>query len=883
MMRLHVALLALILAVSFGGGGPAMAQLGLGDAITQAAGDGSDAQDGEGDSEGGESGTATEDSAERRSPVQSLPPGAVAGASSADEAMNAQHRAWSEVAGRAVERIGSGTASPYVLRQLRGELVTWRDRFLAAQGSNAGRISTVQAQLNALGPKPGEGVEEDPSLAARRGELQERLASLRAPGLLAAERYTEASGLISEIDAIQRARDANRLTNRGPSPLNPAVWGDASFAFFDEITRIGEEIVSSFSGKARSGAARGNITLSIIFTILAVMLLWRGPYMVRRALRWLASGARRSVLRPVVSLGQILLPLLGLIFLNIVFVLLDVFGARVQELMTYMPQLGMTVLVAHWLACQLFEDEQEGLLELVPSRRARARWATIALGWAIAASDLLRAVMETSPGTSDTIGVILFPVHLLVAWLLYELGRDLKAVEPVSEEGEDEPEPMPFRQRIVSWCGLVARIAAVVGIVLAALGYSKGADALLYPAVYTLALLGAFFLIQAFLGDIYAMITFRNGRGGGPDGLIPVLIGVVMMMVALPLMALIWGAKVTDLAELWARFIAGFQIGETRISPSDFLLFVLIFVVGYMVTRIVQGALRGSVLPKTRLDKGGQNAIVSGLGYVGIFLAALAAITVAGIDLSSLAIVAGALSVGVGFGLQTVVSNFVSGIILLIERPISEGDWIAVGEHTGIVKDISVRSTRIQTFDRTDVIVPNADLVSGVVTNWTRGNSVGRVIVQVGVAYGTDTRRVEELLRDIARDHPMVMLRPEPLILFTGFGASSLDFEIRAILRDINWGLTVGSEMRHEIARRFEEEGIEIPFPQQDLWLRNPETLKGDGFSTEKEVPAGDASSASAPLPRPAERPAGPTSPDEITGDSGSGETGEEGDGDGMS
>ena len=183
-------------------------------------------------------------------------------------------------------------------------------------------------------------------------------------------------------------------------------------------------------------------------------------------------------------------------------------------------------------------------------------------------------------------------------------------------------------------------------------------------------------------------------------------------------------------------------------------------------------------MARGRVDTGVRNSIRTVVGYAGLALAGLIAISSAGIDLSSFALVAGGLSLGIGFGLQNVVSNFVSGLILLAERPFKAGDWIVAGDVSGTVKKISVRATEIETFQRQSVILPNSQLINSAVGNWTHRNKLGRVDIKVGVAYGMDVKRAHAVLLEIAKSHPLVLKNPEPFVLFSNFGPAALEFEI---------------------------------------------------------------------------------------------------------
>lgn len=751
----------------------------------------------------------------------------VAEAAPAPAAEALDFEAWDRLADRAEELIEARDTTPLRFEQLRAQIVDWRTAFLAAQGANANRIITLRGQIAALGAAPAEGETEAEEIASRRRELTEQLVRLQAPVIAAEEAYSRADGLVRAIDRSLRERQAEELLRLWPAPVNPANWPAAAAA----VLGVGETLVQETGARLRDPELRRGLldALPRVIGLLAlgIALLWRGrPWFEQlpNRLRERASLRAAAVWGFVASLGQIVAPVAGVVALVAAFRTTGLAGPQGDEIAQELIVVAFALFAGRWMGLQIFprgEPPADGL-RLPPPARRQGRLVATGLGFLTAAEALRGVVFSPTMTAEGAVSVLAFPGIALAGLLLWHLGSLLRRhVRADTGQGESAS----YRNRLIRTMGTAAMAVGVLGPLLAAVGYVTAGLGLVYPAALSLGLVGLLFLIQTFVRDLFALVTGAGDEGR--EALGPVLVGFLLTLAALPVFALIWGARWSDLTEVFSRLREGFAIGQTRISPTDFLTFAVVFAFGFMLTRLLQGALRSSILPKTKLDKGGQNAVTSGIGYVGIFLAALVAINSAGIDLSGLAIVAGALSVGIGFGLQNIVSNFVSGIILLIERPVSEGDWIETGGVQGRVRSISVRSTRIETFDRTDVIVPNTDLIAGRVTNWTRFNLTGRLIVPVAVAYGSDTRKVARILQEVAEEQPLAILNPPPLVTFMGFGVDAMNFEIRVILRDVNFGLSVRTEINHRIVERFAEEGIAIPFAQRDIWLRNPEALAG--------------------------------------------------------
>ncbi|MFN4057385.1 MAG: DUF3772 domain-containing protein [Roseinatronobacter sp.] len=738
--------------------------------------------------------------------------------------------AWRRQAQAIEALIDSRIASEAALTDARQKLVSARSAFLAAQDANQSRIASVREQIAALGPVPEEGVTEAPEIAARRAELAEQLAALQTPGIAAQEAFRRADGLVRQIDTILRERQALALLTLSPSPLNPSNWVLAVDSVYGTTFAFVTQMIGTVEDPARRREFFSNLPIVLVLLGSALFVLARGRRWIEALVQrlYVTSGEKsapgRRMLASLTSLAQIVVPVVAVLALSVALETSALLGPVAQEVNAALTAAGLGYFTARWAGRQVFPltDMARSPLRLPDARRREGRVMSNLVGIFLAAYILTLAYLPPDNQSDAANSVIVFPLLVLAGIVLFRLGRLMMLHRRLNAEG---PEETSFLDRVI---GVLGRAAVVIGIgapIFAAIGYVQAAEALLFPAIMSLGLVTVLIFLIQLVDDVFAIVTKRGPDA--PDALVPALISFALVLTSLPLFALIWGVRPAELLEVWQILREGFRVGETRISPTNIISFAIVFGIGYMLTRLVQGALASTVLPKTKIDKGGQKAVISGTGYFGIFVAALTAISTAGIDLSGLAIVAGALSVGIGFGLQNIVSNFISGLILLIERPVAEGDWIEVGGTMGTVRSISVRSTVIETFDRTDVIVPNADLISGRVTNWTRFNSLGRITIKVGVAYGSDTRKVQSILKELGDAQPLAVLNPAPIVLFSEFGADALEFELRVVLSDVTFANDVRTELRHQILERFRAEGIEIPFAQRDVWLRNPEALTG--------------------------------------------------------
>ena len=716
-----------------------------------------------------------------------------------------------------------------MLQGLRGRLDPALAAIRTALAEIDPRADAAKARLDQLGPKPDEkAAPEAADLARDRAEREKALQELEESQRLGRAVLLQAEQLSAEIADRRRAALARSLFQHNGSLLSPELWAAVAASFPRDLRALQMLATDWMAGIA----SRVDVyRLSLIFGALAIAFAlsflrlrlkeafaYRDPAVLEPSRRDIATKAASRLILGSVPIA------IGCLIIQIALDHSDLLPFRLEPVSERVLRAIVFVAFARAFGEALLSpDLPQWRFVNLPDAPAKRVMQFIWRGsLVIAIGRVLESLLQAIAANLTTSVMIRGAFALLVAVLLVRMLRRLTVSDQETEAACLGPY-VPVESRYAAPLRLVGWVVAIAIAVNALVGYVALAAFLIDQMIWltvlvALLVLGLALVDQwinwAISGETRLSMALRASVGVRKRSLEQVgvllsgavrlvLVVIVLLMALAPL-----GVESNDLLSQMRAAFFGFKIGDVTISLSSILLAVVFFGVAFVATRSIQHWLESSFLPTTELDAGLRNSIKTAFGYLGFLIALMLGFSQLGVSLDKLTIVAGALSVGIGFGLQSIVSNFVSGLILLWERPIRVGDLIVVGDGEGHVRRINVRSTEIETFDRSTVIVPNSSLVTGVVRNRVRNDRTGRVIVAVSVPRTSDPAKVRQLLLDSAATHGDVVKEPPPRVFFRKIGDANLDFELVCVVQEIETAGRVQSDLHFVVFKKLVDEGI---------------------------------------------------------------------------
>lgn len=724
--------------------------------------------------------------------------------------------------------------------ELYGEMSEIRSNALSLKSAVESQQQAITNLLTALGHEPSEDDPgESPLIASKRAEYEEQLSVYREQLAQIDLAIVRTNEQFDGLSALHRGDIVSRVFTRLPSPIDPIT---VYSALRESVVHIQSLILAPsvwYEGLTEDEKQRLAIWQTFLVTVFSLIL---GLTMRSWIIRNYGRDAQNETPSPTLivsaaiaeGIGRGLVPLLTL--LGVALWIAQHASAPV-DLFADILKSGFSALVYFVVLSSLLNavlspsHPSWRLINITPSSTRVIGSATLLLLAVNAIDQFIVGSTHsiTLSASVQTIYLSLVVVLKSALILAISIGRWWESTE---ESPEDEQEDIDgvdednryldyFRRFVVVYCG-----SAVVASVF---GYSKLSVFLLDNLINSVLIVLLFYGIRAILLEIVAAFTrskvVRQRLGLRLQTLQRVrlwvggLLSVVLFVLAGAGIAIVWGVSAEDLYRWVIYLFTGFSVGSMTISLTEILVAVMVFVSVMLVTKLIQRFLMSSVLPQFTSNRSVQHSLSSGTGYIGILVAGTMFIAALGIKLESIALVAGALSVGIGFGLQNIVNNFVSGLILILERPIKVGDWVSVSGNEGFVQKINFRATELETFTRATVIIPNSEMLSNSLTNMTYHNKVSRLEILVQVAYGSNPEQVMAILKDAANLQAQVLRYPEAFVLLTNFGADGLDFELRCYVRDATTKLSVSSAIRLKVLEVLTAEGIEIPYPQRVLHI----------------------------------------------------------------
>ncbi len=663
-----------------------------------------------------------------------------------------------------------------------------------------------------------------------------------------------AQTVLEEMGVLAEGSKWQKLIERGPPPLSPNIIVSAIPEILSLTATLLIAPVNWIADVRLEDLWQALVTRFVIGLIISIAIAWTfRNWLLRRygceEADLHPSYSRKLVATLVEAIGRGLMPALLIMIIVVSVDSLELLTGLFRDIVTA-PAIYLIFFIAIEALARAALAPNRPVWRMTPfdDRSSRLLYRRIIL--LVGGFSILNAFadMTNSLEISETLSFFYAGLTgIVLAILMLPLLQHKAWQWAAKEDDEQDPPPSVMRAEAASkiatgWAKVrfILTIIIVLSAIAGLFGYINLTQFVLGNLLLSGILMGAVSLIRSLVQELI--------NKGLEDALEPghwlnqltgiqrynhdtvqtvglnILDGILLLLSALILLG-IWGFPPELVMNWLARAMNGIAIGSYVFSLTDFILAITAFAFIMLVTRAIQWLFDTRLLPK-RLDLGIRQSIRLVVGYLGVILGLMVAVSTLGIDLTSIALVAGALSVGIGFGLQAIVGNFISGLILLFERPIKPGDWIVVGTQEGTVTRINVRSTELRTFQRASVIIPNSEVLSTSVINWTHKDQHGRVEIRVGIDYNADPEIAAEIMRKCGEEHPLVLKFPAPRVLFMNFGDSSQDLELRVILKEIEHMYDVGSDLRFAISKAFKEAGVVIPFPQRVVHIKTDDTKK---------------------------------------------------------
>ncbi|HWU78381.1 MAG TPA: DUF3772 domain-containing protein [Rhodanobacter sp.] len=734
------------------------------------------------------------------------------------------------------------------LADLRNAALGVQDQARQLAGSLTPQMAALQAQLAVLGPPPGKGAPpEAPEVATKRRQLDKAQANLDAQIKQAQLLDQNALQLAAQLTGLRNDEFQARLASRTATPFSRTFWADPARAFPDDKARLAR-LAGRGAAAWREAWQPSNRQPLVLCLLGAALLLGVGRWLLERLLLQLATRRvpdghlRRSAMATAVALTAVLttglaaeLVYLGLNWNDILDPDLDALAGSAVRLVcfaAFVTGLGRALLSAERPSWRL-----PALSDLAARRLRRIPWL---LGAAALLFGLIERISRTIgsslPATVATRGLMALVISGLIgsAWL-----RLRKARQQQADDGEVEHHPL--------WIGLLGA-AAVLGVLTSWLGVALGYIALAFFVAVQMLWIGVIvastYLLFHLLNDLIHTVLSPRGRGGqrlqatfqlAPhtlDQAATLLAGLSRVLLTLLVLATVltpFGAGPGDLLASAGRTLSNLKLGTLSIDPGSIFRAALVLVIGILLLRILKRWLRDQLLPKSTMEPGMQDSIVTLLGYLGGLLVLVLTLATLNVNLTSITWIVSALSVGIGFGLQAIVQNFISGLILLVERPVKVGDWVSLGTVEGDIRRINVRATEIQLWDRSTVIVPNSQLITENVRNVTQPNALGRVQVKLPMPLDTDAGKVRTLVLDVLNAHPGTLAAPAPYVRLENLDDGAMTFNCVAYVNSPRDAGGVKSELLFDLLERLR--AARLPLIRAQL-IRTLPPLAEDGERT---------------------------------------------------